>query len=147
MSSVDYTDASITILKYESNRIIYGLSEEDIEKIKNYSNNIFMNISLVSIGLGVPCFINAISGYKPGLNWSDSVYLNIYVGILSGTAFFLSGIFATLTYFKNKRIFEKIKNRPEVSLSKILSSSERGVPSVVMTVKSEEDVSQSGGGR
>lgn len=136
MSAMAYTDATTTLLKYEPNRILYGLSEEDLETIKNSSKNTFKDIAIGCLGLGVPCLINGINGISRYNNskWPSDILLNISVAIATISLFIFCCIYAIITWRRNNNIYQKIKNRPPMVLSKIQSTTEQALSGISTTI-------------
>lgn len=124
-----HTDATTTILKCDFERIIYGLSEEDLEQIELYSTNFHKDIAFATFGITIPCLINAYIQYDTSKAWNDSFKINIFVGIFMIAIFIYSLIQGIIKYKTKISVYKQIKDRPGVRLSKPIDDKEQNATS------------------
>ena len=61
-------------IRYETERVDFSLTGEELETLKNSSQNSWKDFCIGSFAVGVPCLINAISE----INKQDSYRFNIH---------------------------------------------------------------------
>jgi hypothetical protein len=113
------SDASTTFLRYESNRVLLGISEDELDQIQNSSSNIFKDICLTMFGLAIPFLINAINEYNENQKkWNDNSVINLVCGAAAAAIFLVCIGFAIQKHCQQKGIIRKIKARPISILKK-----------------------------
>jgi hypothetical protein len=128
----DYNNPLNTILKYEEKRIIYGLSEDDLKNVSESKTNIFKDFALGSLGITIPCILNAISAYVGNKGWEFNSLLNTFTSISSGSICIFCFVFALITHKKDKSILIEIQNRKSVIIEKTKTVSEASAGSAIM---------------
>jgi hypothetical protein len=128
-----YQGASKTILRFEDERVIYGLSEDDLNRIKDFSFNIFKDIFLASIGIMIPCLINGLLKYQNSLNWNNEILVNLGVAICSGSIGLFCLILAIRSNNKEKKIIDRIKSRKSYLLENTFTEQSASAATVIMS--------------
>ncbi|KMQ52208.1 hypothetical protein CHISP_0889 [Chitinispirillum alkaliphilum] len=105
-------------IHYDPERIDYTLSEQELNELKDLSENNWKDFCIGCLGVGIPCAINAAVFYFDAAsnNTTPSFSFNLnlifaILGIVLGIAFLLSWI---RTQKKSDKIVEKIKAKPRM---------------------------------
>lgn len=103
-------------LIYEPERILYAISDEEINKLCDGEKSLWKDFFLVAISLGLPCIINGISSPVKGSEFPLSAVINYIFG---GVGLILAIIFFVLWRSDSKNsdsLLSTIKARQKVQL-------------------------------
>lgn len=107
-------------IHYDPSRIDYSVNSFELELIEQTGSSIWKDVFLASLGLGLPCVINAIHGYSSlpinAKKFSADIFLNSLFGCFS----LMLGIISLIVWQKSKTSFKKIisdiKNKPKYEM-------------------------------
>ncbi len=97
-------------------REVYSLTEDELEKMKNASNNSWKDFSLVCFAIGVACILNAITEVckQDEFHTTLSFNLNLVFGFLG----IILGICFLIVWQRTKKylddIIKQIKVKPKI---------------------------------
>ena len=112
-------DLSQNVIHYDPMRIDYAINDNELAGLEEYGNSIWKDVFLATVGIGVPCLLNAYIAQKKlpiNTNWTNEIFFNYLIG---GITFGLS-IVAFFVWRSNskkkKNIIQHIKSKPPFKL-------------------------------
>jgi len=109
------------IIHYDSNKIDYTITAEQIDSLKNISQNHWKDFSIGSFAIGIPCFINSIVElYKqqiitPTISFNINFVVGI-IGIVLGSSFLVAWL---KTKKKIDDIINNVKGKPGYQVTEV----------------------------
>jgi hypothetical protein len=110
---------SQSIIHYNPTRVDYTVSESELILLENYGNNIWKDVFIATLSLGIPTLINGVISYnklQPNANLTLEIFINFIVGIsclIVAIVFF----FVWRKYSKKfSNIISNIKQKPQFQL-------------------------------
>lgn len=109
-------------IHYDPSRTDYSVNSFELELIEQTGNSIWKDVFLGSIGIAIPCIINAINDYQKLLPGNKIFTSDLFLNCLFGGLGIIIGIISLIVWFKNKssfrNIIEGIKNKPKYEMPK-----------------------------
>lgn len=106
-------------IHHDPDRVLYGLSEEELDNVANSSQPLWKDVCLVSLSIGIPTLINAIAITKIGDDFS--VTLSLFLNYLFGVVGIILGLIFGIAWHRTRKscklIIDKIKSRPRTELT------------------------------
>lgn len=111
-------------IHYDPDRILYSLSEGDLDSITNQAQPLWKDVCLVSFSVGIPTMINAIVALAGQETFSIdmSIFLNFTVGAIGIVLGVIFGIAWKRSYKGVDNLIESIKARPKIELNPTTSN-------------------------
>ncbi len=107
---------SSSFIRYDPTRIDYTVNDSELKSLADSSQNLWKDVCLVSISIGIPCIINAVADTKNPFSLTFPLFLNYLFGILGillGIIFFIAWR-KTLNTLKD--VINRIKNKPMMAV-------------------------------
>lgn len=109
-------------IHYDPNRTDYSVNSFEIELIEQTGNSIWKDVFLGSLGIAIPCLINAISDYNKLTGAAKNFTSDIFLNSLFGSVGLILAIISCIVWQRNKKSFKKviadIKNKPKYEMPK-----------------------------
>ncbi len=131
-----YTGGGKSYIHYNPEHTDYVVNENELSKLGEAGQNTAKDFFLVTLSIGVPCFINALSEFysipdiKKPFQITLSLFLNFSVGVVCIILSIFFGLRWNSTKINSKRIIEAIKQKPKLEVI-VTSSSALTVASQV----------------
>jgi len=87
-------------IHYEPNRVDYTISNLELELLEQTGSSIWKDISLATLGLGIPSLVNGCGGYS-NLTNNTPITLDIFLNFLS--CWYFIRAFNNLLYSLDKK--------------------------------------------
>lgn len=106
-------------IHYDPSRTDYSVNSFELELLEQTGNSIWKDVFLASIGIGIPCLINALNDFS-NLPNEATFTADIFLNSLFGGLAIILGIISLLVWQKSKASFKKviddIKNKPKYEM-------------------------------
>jgi len=107
-------------IHYEPSRIDYSVNSFELELIEQTGSSVWKDVFLCSVGIAVPCIINALDDCAKLSSENQFLTTNIFLNCLFGGLGIILGIISFIVWRKNKSNFGKIigdiKNKPKFEM-------------------------------
>lgn len=108
-----------SFIHYDPERTDYSVTGEELEKLYQGGQNLWKEICLVSISVGVPTLVNAIAQTtdQAEFHLTLSLFLNYLFGVLGITLAIVFGIAWRRSHQHISAIVEAIKGKPRMEIT------------------------------
>jgi len=107
------TGSGSTFIHFDAERIVFCLSEGDLEKFRSAAYNLWKDCFMLCFPLGIAGILNGIAGTKKPFDLTLSLFLNYLIGgisLLLSIVFFIAWM---LSKANLKNLIDQIKKRPK----------------------------------
>jgi len=99
-------------IHYEPDLVMYGVTSDELDHLKESIANIWKDVTLVLLSLGIPTLVNAIHETTEPFVFSIALFLNYLIGTVSLVLASVFGLAWFKTSGKTKAIIGRIKAKP-----------------------------------
>ncbi|MBI2474002.1 hypothetical protein HYV70_05625 [Candidatus Uhrbacteria bacterium] len=111
-------------IHHDPDRILYSLSEDELENLSNQAQSLWKDVCLVSFSVGIPTVINAIAelSNQETFQITITIFLNILIGIMGIALGIVFAIAWHRSHKSIKNVMDNIKARPKIELNPTTSN-------------------------
>lgn len=120
----DTTAVGNNYLHYDPSRVDYSISDQELLEIEACSGNLWKDVCLVTLGIGIPSLCNACSIYfedKPAGGQSYTPTMPFFLNSLFGVVCIIFALIFGIAWYNTKKkvgsVVERIRNKPKLMLT------------------------------
>ena len=106
-----------TVIHIDLNKTFYSITPLELDNIEAGSSSLWKDITLTSLGIGIPCSVNALIEYQKETKLDGEIFLNCLFGALAITMAIIFGIMWYKSSDKCKTLIDEIKQRTQYKMS------------------------------